>query len=773
MASNRIKGITIQIGGDTTDLQKSLSSFDKSLKNTQDQLRDVNKLLKLDPKNTELLAQKQQLLGDAVAKTKERLEVLKEAAKNAEQALKDGTMTQDQYNGLQREIAETTGKLKDLEGQANEAKDATSGIESATGALDKVATKAEETGKALTTHVTGPLLAIGTASIAAFNDVDNGMDIVIKKTGATGAALDDLETVYENVFGSMPITAEEAGKAVGEVSTRFKLTGKDLEDVTRLFLQFANVTDSDVESSVASVDKIMKKFGVDSSQTANVLGLLTRASQTSGISIDQLQSTLESNGAALKEMGFDLTESVNLLTQFEENGVDASTAVAALKKEVQNSTKAGVDAESELRARIEAIKNATTETEALQIATEIFGGKGAPEMTQAIREGRLSVDELSGSLQDYGTVVTDTFEATQDPPDEAKVAFNNLKLAGAELGNSILQVLSPAIEGLSKFLKDLKDWYDKLDPSVQKTITVVGLLAAAIGPVVLVVAKVITAVKVILGILPGLKAAILAVNAALAANPIGLVVAAIAGLVAAFVLLWNNCEEFREFWIGLWEKLKEGAQTVIDGLGEAFTWLGDTFSSIGSNIQGFFNDIGTTFSALGDTFSSIATGITDGFQSMADTVGTIFNGMWDVVKGVINTIIGGVNGMIAAIESGLNACIGALNTLSWEVPDWVPWFGGDTFGFNIPKANFPRIPELANGAVIAPNQPFMAILGDQKSGTNVEAPLSVIKDALSQALRESGGLNGQIVVPVYIGRDRIDTVVAKANANNAYISGGR
>lgn len=772
MASKRIKGITIQIGGDTTDLQKSLSSVDKSLKNTQDQLRDVNKLLKLDPKNTELLAQKQQLLGDAISKTRERLEVLKEAAKNAEQALKDGTMTQDQYNGLQREIAETTGKLKDLEGQANDAKDATSGIESATGALDKVATKAEETGKALTTHVTGPLLAIGAASVAAFNDVDNGMDIVIKKTGATGAELEALEKVYESVFGSMPVTAEEAGKAVGEVSTRFKLTGQDLENVTRLFLQFAEVTDSDVESSVASVDKIMTKFGVDSNQTANVLGLLTRASQTSGISVDQLQSTLESNGAALKEMGFDLTESVNLLTQFESNGVDASTAVAALKKEVQNSTKAGVDAESELRARIEAIKNATTETEALQIATEIFGGKGAPEMTQAIREGRLSVDDLSGSLQNYGTVVTDTFEATQDPPDQAKVAFNNLKLAGAELGNSILQVLSPAIDGLAKFLKDLKDWYDKLDPSVQKTITTVGLLAAAIGPVVLVVAKVIAAVKVILGILPGLKAAILAVNAALAANPIGLVVAAIAGLVAAFVLLWNNCEGFREFWIGLWEKLKEGAQTVIDGLGAAFTWLGDTFSSIGSNIQGFFNDIGTAFSALGETFSSIATGITDGFQSMSDTVGTIFNGMWDVVKGVINTIIGGVNGMIAAIESGLNACIGALNTLSWEVPDWVPWFGGDTFGFDIPKANFPRIPALANGAVIAPNHPFMAMLGDQTSGVNIEAPLATIKDALIEAMNQRGG-TGTTIIPVYIGQEKIDTVVARANRNNNYISGGR
>ena len=436
MASNRIKGITISIGGDTTDLQKSLSSVDKSLKNTQDQLRDVNKLLKLDPKNVELMAQKQKLLSDAVKDTKERLETLQTAAKNADEALKNGTMTKDQYNGLQREIAETESKLKDLEKEAKEAEKATSNIGKAADALDKVASKAEETGKALTKNVTTPLVAIGGAAIAAFNDVDNGMDIIIKKTGATGAELEDLEKVYENIFGSMPVTAEQAGNAVGEVATRFDATGQNLEDLTKLFLQFAEITDSDVESSVASVDKIMTKFGI----------------------------------ASFKEMGFDLAESVNLLTQFEENGVDTTTALAALKKEVINSTKAGTDAQSELRSRIEAIKNATSETEALQIATEIFGGKGAPEMTQAIREGRVSVDDLSDSLSNYGTVVTDTFEATQDPPDEAKVAFNNLKLAGAELGASILSVLQPAISGLASALKDVKDWYDKLDPSVQTII---------------------------------------------------------------------------------------------------------------------------------------------------------------------------------------------------------------------------------------------------------------------------------------------------------------
>ena len=773
MGSNRVKGITIDINGNTTDLQKSLQAVDKSLAGTQKQLKDVDKLLKLDPKNTELLEQKQRKLGEAVALTKEKLETLQTAAKQADEALKSGAMTQDQYDGLQREIAETESKLKDLEKEAKEAEKATSNIGKAEEALGKVATKAEETGKALTTHVTAPLVAIGAASVAAFNEVDNGMDIIIKKTGATGAALDDLEEVYENIFGSMPVSAEEAGNAVGEVSTRFKVTGQQLEDLSKLFLQFSEITDSDVSSSVASVDKIMAKFGVDSSQTSSVLGMLTRASQKSGISVDTLSSALESNGAQLKAMGFDLSESVNLLTQFEENGVDTTTALAALKKEVMNSTKAGQDAESALRDQIDAIRNAKTETEALQIATDLFGSKGAPEMTQAIREGRLSVDDLSDSLGNYKDVVNDTFEATQDPPDEAKVAFNNLKLAGAQLGASILSVLTPAIKGLSDAAKKLNDWFKNLDPTTQKIISVVAILAATLGPLLIVIAKVITAVKTILTVLPALKGAIAAVNAALAANPIAAVILAITALIAIFVTLWNNCEEFRQFWIDLWNALQEGASVVIDGIKLAFEGLGEGFQTVGDGIMLLFDTIGSAFSTLGETMGSIASGIQDAFQSMADGVSSIFSGMWDMMKSVINTIIGGINGMISGIESGINAIIGAINTLSWEIPSWVPYFGGDRFGFDIPKANFGRIPPLAEGAVLPPNNPFLAIVGDQKSGTNVETPLATIKEALVQAMKQNGGAAGTTIIPVYIGQEKIDTVVARANRNNNYISGGR
>lgn len=802
----RITGITIDVMGNTSPLVSSLRSADAALKNTNTALKDVNKALQLPgaAQNFELLTSKSNLLAEAIDQNSDRLDILKATAEEAMKTLgEEGGTTQAQMAQLQAEIATATETLASLEGEAAETDAALAGLgDDAAGSLDdlsesasdaagslgevqggsadanealgSIAGKAKEVGEALNTYVTEPLMKIGKASLSAFDEVDGGMDTIIKKTGATGAEAEALQEIYENVFGSMPVEADQAGAAIGEINTRFGYTGAQLEETAKAFLRFANINDTDVSGAVASVDKIMLKFGVDSSQTGNVLDLLTKASQTSGISVDTLAGNLESSGAQLKEMGFDLTESVNLLAQFESSGVDANAALTAFKKEVMASTKAGTDAETELRSRIEAIKQATTDTEALQIATEVFGGKAAPEMTQAIREGRLSIDELSGSLSDYSGTVTDTFEATQDEPDKAKVAFNNLKLAGSELGSSILSTLSPAIDGLASAAKGLNEWFSSLDPTTQKVISVVGILAATLGPLLIVISSVITAVQTIMTVLPAVKGAIIAVNAALAANPIALVVIAIAGLVAAFVALWNNCEEFRQFWIELWDALQAGAQVVIDGIGTAFEQLGEGFNQVGDGIMLMFDSIGSTFSGLGETISGICEDVGGFFSDMGDNISGVWDSIVAGIKASVNTAIGFVNTMIAGAEGAINFLVDAINTLHWEIPDWVPLLGGKEFGFDVPHASFPRVPELAQGAVIPPNSPFLAVLGDQPSGTNIEAPLSTIKDALLQAMAQSGNSAGAgpHVFNVYIGNEKFGSAVAHANSRNAYISGG-
>lgn len=782
--NNRIKGITIELNGDSTNLQKSLSAVDKSLKQTESSLKDVDKLLKMDPKNTELLEQKQKMLADAVGKTKERLEQLRSASEQANEALQNGTMSQDQYDSLQREIAETETKLKDLEDQAKNTDEALSTIGQAGTALQNVGEKATETGKTLTKNVTTPIVAVGAASMAAFNEVDKGLDIVTRSTGATGAELESLHESMKTIFSELPVSAEEAGAAIGEVNTRFGATGKELEDLSTVFLKFSSITGTDVTSNIDNVDKIMTKYGVDASKTEQVLGLLANASQKTGINVSQLESTLSSNGAALKEMGFDLTESVNLLAQLEANGVDSSTAMAGFKKAVQNATKEGKSADEALAEMIDKIQHAQSDVGALEYATELFGSKGAPEMTQAIREGRLSLDDISGSLEQYSGKVDTTFENTQSASDDAKVAFNNLKLAGSELGNSIGSVLSPIIKSLSEKLKDLKAWFDNLSPGMKETIVKVALIAATVGPLLIIIGKVITAVGTILKLFPAIKAGILAINTALAANPIGAVILAITALVAAFVLLWNNCESFRQFWIQAWEGIKQTCQAAWEAISGFFTaaWNGivSTFEGIGSWFSDRWSDITSAFSAVESWFSETFGAAWSAIETAFETVGSFFSTCWDAVKapfenaatwfgGIFDAVKEAIKAPINWIIDAINLVISGLNTLSIDIPSWVPYFGGDTWGINIAK-----IPKLAQGAVIPPNQPFMAMLGDQKSGTNIEAPLETIKQALIDAMQQSGGIgNGQVIVPVYIGKEKIETIVTQAVTKNTFLSGGR
>lgn len=309
MAASTIKGITIEIGGDTTKLDKALSGVNKQSRDLQKELKEVEKGLKLDPKNTELLAQKQTLLKEAVAATSEKLDVLKSAEAQVQKQFENGEVSEEQYRALQREIIKTEADLKNLK---TAAEDSNSTLEKAGEIAGKIGKKSEALGKKLL-PVTGAIAGIGTASIAAFNELDAGYDTIITKTGASGEALDGLQDSMDAVFTSLPTEAETAGIAIGEVNTRFGSTGKELEDLSSKFIQFSEINGTDLNGAIDSVDAIMTKFGVDSSHTGEVLGLLTKAGQDTGISMDTLQNTLQTNGATLKEMGLQATMK-NLMT---------------------------------------------------------------------------------------------------------------------------------------------------------------------------------------------------------------------------------------------------------------------------------------------------------------------------------------------------------------------------------------------------------------------------------------------------------------------------
>ncbi len=605
---DRIKGITIEVDGDTTGLTTAMKKTNNEIKSTSSALADVNRLLKLDPTNTELLQQKQRLLKQAVEETRNKLDTLKEAEKQVQQQFAEGKISQEQYDALKREIIATEASLNSLEEQA----------QSSNAALSKISISASEFGNKATdigkkaTVVSGAIVAIGSAGVAATMALDSGYDTIIKKTGATGQALDALNVVADNIFADMPTTMDNVGIAVGEVNTRFKVTGEELEDLSKEFIKFAEINDTDLNNSIGITNKIMQQWNIETKETSKVLGLMTFKAQETGISIDTLMNSVQHNGATFKEMGLNMTQSVNLLAQFEANGVNADIAIAGLRKSIQNYTKEGISTETALANTINAIKNAKNETEALSKAQEVFGNKGAAEMARAISEGRINIEALSVSLSEYGNVVSNTFEETLDPWDETEVAMNNVKLAGSELGKTILTTLQPSMTKMCSFIKEITKRWTNMSDSTKKVVLVIAMLVAVIGPVLVMVGKVATGITSIINVInmlmpviSGIKTAFMAFNAVLAANPVILIVAAIVALIAILVVLYNKCEWFRNLVNSIFGNIvnffKNNWQSLLLLLVNPFA---GAFKLLYDNCAGFRNFVDNFIRGIADFFKN-------------------------------------------------------------------------------------------------------------------------------------------------------------------------
>ena len=479
--ADRIKGITVEIGGDTTGLSKALSGINKDIKNTQNELRDVERLLKLDPSNTELLSQKQKLLKEAIGETKNKLEQLKSVQDQMEAGLKDGSVTQDQYDAWQREIVATEQELKRLEEQCRNTDTSISAtLKEAGSKVSAVGDKMSSVGDSLTKNVTVPIAAVGAASVVAWKEVDAGLDTIIKKTGATGDALEDMKGVLKTVTTEIPVSFEDAGAAIGEINTRFHSTGDELTELSELFLEFAKINDTDVSDAVDDVSYIMKQFGLSTEDTAGLLGKLTKVSQETGISTDDLTASLLNSGSTLRSMGLDAGESISLLAKFSEAGIESENALKVMSRAAQKYSKDGADVSEGLAALIEGVQNGTISFNEL---ANVVGSKNALAFRDMAASGRLSLDDLESDLRGYVGTVSETFEGTQDPLDFFTTTLNQLKLLGADLVETLGPVIADVLKSVTSLVRDLKERWDALSPGTQDLIVKAGLLAAAVGPV--------------------------------------------------------------------------------------------------------------------------------------------------------------------------------------------------------------------------------------------------------------------------------------------------
>ena len=640
-------------------------------------------------------------LTKTIEKQETELGKLKKAYANAVleygENSKEAKALADQIEDLSGELNDNKKKLKDAEDAADQfdrsLKDTTSSVEKAEGGFTVLkGAMANLVTQGINLVIDG-LKNLGSYAADAWKEFDEGADIIISKTGATGKVAEDLQKSYKNVTKQIVGSFDEMGTAVGEINTRFGLTGSDLEDLSVKFLKFAQLNGTDVNSSIDSVQSAMAAWGLEAKDAGTMLDLLNKAGQDTGVSVDSLADSLKTNAPALQEMGFNASDAAMFLANLDKNGVDASSTMAGLKKALANAAEEGKPMSKAMEDIEKSIKDADSETEAIQKAMDLFGTKAGPAIAKAVRSGKLSFDDLGTTMKDFEGNVNRTFEDTLDGPDKFALAIQGIRSDLADTVGALMDKYAPqiesAIEGISKVADGFFSAFETgMDFFLQNGDTIIGIIAG-LGAATAVYLGYTTALTVMtegwmaLSVVQKIvTAGQAAMNAVMAMNPIGLVIAAIAGLVVAFVVLWNKSEKFRNFWIGLWDKIKEVieiAQTKInewieairsklqdlwnkavavkDGLVNAWNTIRAKTEELKNKVTEFFENIRAAIANKIDSARSAVSTAVDkirsllSFAGLKKSVSDLFNGIKDGITSPINKAKDLVDSAVSKIKS--------------------------------------------------------------------------------------------------------------------------
>ena len=573
--SNDLKSVGLSFKADgTVDFKKSLSEVNNAVNENRSAFKLAKSEWDKGTSSAEKLRATQEYLQNQTEAYTAKVDRLTEILKAQESA-----ETRDEAA-----ISKTRQQLDNAKASLNNYKsgleDVNKKLESGAATLEDYSEKVQgfsdktgQIGSSLNKNVTAPVAAAAGGVMAAWSQVDEGMDIIVQKTGATGDALEGMQNSARNIAKSIPTDFETAGSAVGEVNTRFHLTGKELEDLSTKFVEFSSLNDTDVSSSIDSVQKALEAFGLGAEDAGTMLDTMNKVGQDTGISMDSLSQLMVTNAASLKELGMSAADAATFLGQCETSGVDTSAVMTGLKKALTNASGEGKTMKEALSELQNTMLNAETSADAYNAAVDLFGSKAGPTLAEFCKDGKLNFEDLGASLDDNLGSVENTFNATLDPADQFKVTLNQLKDAGFDVGNALGPVLAECLQVVTPILKDLIESWNSLSPETQEMIIKCALLAAALGPVFSIVSKVSGGISSVISVgakvapvMSKAKTAFGAFNAVLKANPVLLVVIAVTTLIAILVTLYNKCEWFRNGVNAVFGGIKSFIAGVVDSI---------------------------------------------------------------------------------------------------------------------------------------------------------------------------------------------------------------
>jgi len=678
-----IKGINILIGSDTTGLSKALSDVNKNARDIQSELKQVEKLLKLDPTNTELLAQKQKLLGDAVANSREKLDRLRAVQEQVNQQFARGDISEGQYRAFQREVAATEQELRRLQDRLEETGRASNNLGET---LEKAGDKMKGAGEKMSLAITAPIVAAGGVMLKGAIDAENAQAKLQASLGATAEEAEELggiaESVWKNGFGE---NIEEVNGALVTVKQNMLLAGEPLRKFTEGAMTLADVFGVDVKESTAAARVMVENFGI-SGQDA--LDLITVGFQQGGDFSGELLDTLREYSPQFASMGMSADQMLGILISGAQAGAwnldKVGDAVKEFNIRAQDGSKTTADGFAAIGLNADQMGQAIAQggEKGQQAFTATIAALAA--MTDPVAQNTAGValfgtqwedvrSKVIAAMADGVKGIGDFKGATEEA---AKAAYDNnpglaLTMAMREIQAAIGPALLPLADIITNTvvpaIKSLAEWFKNLSPEGQKVVLVIAGIAAAIGPVLVVIGSMATGFSSVTGVIGKLAPKL--ASLVLGMGPVGI---AIAAVVAAGILLYKN-----------WDTITAKAQELRAKLGEVWGTIKNKASEVWESITDFLSK---TWEEIKETVSRVWVSIKDFFKKWGDEILLIATGPvgwavllgrkiaenWDHIKqtalNIWNSIKTGISNIWTQITSATSGAVANLyNTVKSEL----------------------------------------------------------------------------------------------------------
>lgn len=733
-AGRNIKGITVEIDGDTTGLQRALSGVNTEIKNTQSALRDVEKLLKLDPTNTELLAQKQRLLTDAVSETKEKLETLKTAAEQANEQLANGDITQEQYDALQREIVDTEQRLRNLETQAATTNAALAKIDAVGTTLENVGGKITSAGKKVSV-VSTAVAGLGAAAVSTASDFDTAMSQVQATMGITVDAMSEVDGETVNTMDTLRDLAKEMGKSTAfsasecaEALNYLALAGYDTQqmcDTLPTVLNLAAAGSIDLAGASDMVTDAMSALGMETSEADMMVDQMAKTASSTNTSVAQLGEGILKIGATAKSMKggtAELSTALGILANNGIKGAEGGTHLRNVILSLQSPTDTAADcmeelglsaydSEGEMRSLndilgdLNASMDGMTSAEKNDIISTIFNKTDLSSVNALLANTGDTWDELQNTISNSAGAAQKMADTQLD---NLSGQITLLKSALEGLAISIGEILMPAVRNTVSKVQNFVDWLNSLSDAQKELIVKIGSVVATLGPFLVIlgtiISKVGTTMKAFSSMAQGVaklgaklaggSGSITSFGSAIAAvsGPVLIVVAVIGTLVAAFMTLWNTNEEFREKITAIWEGISNRWKEFCSGIVERINALGFEFEDITEVLKaiwtGFCDLLAPVFEGAFSAVAAVIDTVLDVITGILDIFIGLFTGNWDQCWTGVQEVFGGIwDGITDIFKSAADMLIGIADTiLGWFGSSWEEtWNGIKEFFQGIPR----------------------------------------------------------------------------------------